>query len=61
MNGVLASGLCDYNPDVIDMVVKSETILKKYKSHHFGEGFNDMCMDKIYWKRSYMVNKGFFV
>jgi hypothetical protein len=57
-NGVLVSGLCDDNPEVLEKVVKSEPILKSYKSFHFGEEYNNMCMDPVSWRKSYMINNG---
>ena len=36
VNGVLASGLCDENPDIIHSVVKAEERLESYKVSHFG-------------------------
>ena len=59
-NGVLASGLCDYNPEVFKKVVRSEPIVKNYKSFHFGEEYNNMCLDRVSWRNSYMINNGFF-
>jgi hypothetical protein len=58
-NGVLASGLCDHNPEVFEKVVKYEPIVKNYKLFHFGEEYNNMCMDSVSWRKSYMINNGF--
>ena len=59
VNGVLASGLCDNNPEVINRVANVGSIVKKYKSSHFGVDYNTMCMDSFAWKNAYMVNNGF--
>ena len=59
-NGVLASGLCDHNPEVHGRVVKSGNLVKNYKILHFGEKYNTMCMDRVTWKNSYMINNGYF-
>ena len=58
-NGVLASGLCDYNPDVVDRIVFSEALVTDYKASHFGERFNDMCMDFKSWANAFKVNNKF--
>ena len=34
VNGVFASGLCDYNPDVVNRIVNYETYTNKYISNH---------------------------
>lgn len=60
VNGVLASGFCDYNPETFDKVMKVEPMVKGYKSSHFGKVYNSMCMDNVAWKHSFMVNNGFF-
>jgi hypothetical protein len=59
VNGVLASGLCDDNPDIIHSVVKAKERLENYKVSHFGEVYNTMCMDTKAWYTAYMVNNGF--
>lgn len=59
-NGVLASGLCDDNPDVLNKVVQSKLVVKNYKLLHFGEQYNTMCMDHAAWRTSYMINNGLF-
>ena len=59
VNGVLASGLCDDNPEVVNRIVKYESLIKDYKLKHFGEVYNNMCMDNNAWKNAYMINNGF--
>ena len=58
-NGVLASGLCDDNPEVIDKMVQSDPMIASYKSSHFGDDYKSMCMDSVAWKHAYMINNGF--
>ena len=56
VNGVFASGLCDYNPDVVNRIVKFETYIKKYKSNHFGYEYRYKCMEREAWKKNYLIN-----
>ena len=58
-NGVLTSGLCDENPDLVDRMMWSESLVADYKTNHFGEGFNDMCMDTLSWKKAHEINNLF--
>ena len=58
VNGVFASGLCDYNPDVVNKIVKYETYTKKYTSNHFGSEYRYKCMDRESWKKNYLINNG---
>ena len=59
VNGVLASGICEDNPEVINRTVYLEALIKQYKSIHFGFEYNAMCMDSIAWKNSYLINNGY--
>ena len=59
VNGVLASGLCDNNPEVVNRVVKYDSFIDDYKSRHFGEEYNSLCMDRKAWKYAYMIDNGF--
>ena len=59
VNGVFASGLCDDNPEVVNRIVKYESLLENYKSKHFGIEYNYMCMDNIAWKNAYLINNEF--
>ena len=59
VNGVLASGLCDHNPELHDSVLSAKAVVKKYKSFHFGGDYNSMCMNTLSWKKAYMVNNGY--
>ena len=59
VNGVLASGFCDDNPDAVDKMMKVDTMIEGYKSNHFGEVYKSMCMDTIAWKNNHMINNGF--
>ena len=34
VNGVLASGFCDDNPDTMNKVMKVEPMIENYKSNH---------------------------
>ena len=56
VNGVLASGLCDNNPDTIDKITKFESYREQYKLNHFGNDFNYKCMDEVAWKKNYLIN-----
>jgi len=58
VNGVLASGLCDDNPDVMKMVMKVKPMIKNYKSSHFGEEYNIKCMNSHSWRSAYQINNG---
>ena len=58
VNGILASGLCDYNPETFNKAMHVEPTLRAYKSRHFGEDYIMMCMDIVAWRNSYMVNNG---
>ena len=58
-NEVLASGLCDNNPEAIAKVINAEQMLKEYKQGHFGEDFQTKCMDSVAWKDNYLANNGF--
>lgn len=55
-NGVLASGLCDQNPDVVNRIVKYDTHIKNYISNHFGNEYQYKCMDKVAWRKNYLIN-----
>ena len=59
VNGVLASGLCDNNPNVVNRIVKYDSFIDDYKSRHFGEEYKNLCMDRKAWKYAYMINNGF--
>ena len=56
VNGILASGLCDHNPETFNKAMRVEPILRTYKSRHFGDNYINMCMDSVAWRNSYMVN-----
>ena len=58
-NGVLASGLCDDNSELFERVINAGKVVKNYKSFHFGDAYNTMCMDTYSWKRAYMINNGY--
>ena len=58
-NGVLASGFCDHNPDLVNMVAKAEETIETYKLSHFGSAYNSMCMDVTAWRSAYMANNGY--
>ena len=57
-NGIFASGLCDYNPDVTNRILKYVMYTKKYKSKHFGNQYKYKCMDRKTWKENYLINNG---
>ena len=58
-NGVLASGLCEDNPDVVDRMVVSNALVRDYKMSHFGESSNEMCMAYETWKKAYNLNNNY--
>lgn len=58
-NGVLASGICDHNPELLSTTGNSKEFVKKYKSFHFGENYIYMCMDPVAWKNAYILNNQF--
>ena len=58
VNGVLASGLCDNNPEVMKRIVKVKPMIKKYKASHFGEEYGVMCMNSDSWMNAYLINNG---
>lgn len=60
-NQILASGLCDDNPQAFERVVEARKMLNEYKLSHFGEDYSHMCMDTVAWKDSYLMNNGFQV
>ena len=60
VNGVLASGICEDNPEAINRTVHLKALIKRYKSIHFGLEYNEMCMDSIAWKNSYLINNGLY-
>ena len=59
VNGVLASGICDNNPEVVNRIVDYRSFIKDYKTRHFGVEYNHMCMDSVAWKNAYMMNNGY--
>ena len=60
-NGILVSGLCDYNPEVLDRTVVFNSYVTKYKLQHFGKEYFEMCMDTVAWKNSYHINNAFYI
>lgn len=60
VNGVLATGICEINPQLINRIVKYELLINEYKSRHFGAEYDDMCMDSIAWKNNYLINNDNF-
>ena len=60
-NGILASGLCEDNPDVVDRIVVSNALVKDYKRSHFGDSSNEICMAYKTWKKAYNLNNKYFV
>ena len=61
VNGVLASGFCDDNPESKNKVMKVQAMINEYKTYHFGEDYNDMCLDVVSWRTAYMNNNGFTI
>ena len=55
-NRVLASGICEDNPELLSNIVQYDSVIKSYKSSHFGEEYYDMCMDNVAWKNAYRIN-----
>ena len=58
-NGVLTSGFCDHNPDLVNMVAKAENTIEAYKMSHFGSDYNTMCMDVTSWRSAFVVDIGY--
>ena len=58
-NQVLASGICDDNPQAIGRVLDAKKMLNDYKLEHFGEDYSNTCMDTVAWKDAYLSNNGF--
>ena len=58
-NQVLASGICDDNPQVIGRMVEAKKMLSEYKLEHFGEDYSHKCMDTVAWKDAYLSINGF--
>ena len=59
-NGVLASRLCEDNPDVVDRIVVSNALIMDYKIRHFGESSNEKCMAYKTWKKAYNLNDKYY-
>ena len=57
-NNVWASGFCDDNADAINRVIEYQSTIENYRSKHFGDDYNDMCMDELAWKITYTYNNG---
>ena len=60
-NGVLASGICDNNPDALEKVLNADKLLETYKLEHFGDDYTSTCMDIVAWKRNFLRNNNFLV
>ena len=58
VNEILASGLCDDNPEVMKMIMKVQPMVKNYKSCHFGDEYDVMCMNSDAWMNAYLINNG---
>lgn len=56
VNGVLASGLCDDNPDLTKMMMKFRPMITNYKNCHFGSEYDEKCMNTDSWMRAYLIN-----
>ena len=59
VNDVLASGLCDNNPEAIENIMKTTNLLTKYKQTHFGQKYETTCMDTHSWKSKYFEINGY--
>ena len=59
VNDVLASGVCDHNPEAVETIVHTDQMLEKYKQVHFGHEYETMCMDAVAWRDSYLKNNGY--
>ena len=59
VNEVLTSGLCDTIPKNLGFALKTDTALKEYKLSHFGEYFDNKCMNAIAWKNAHIRNNFF--
>ena len=58
VNGVLASGICDNNPEAVNRIIDYRSFVEDYKTRHFGAEYNHMCMDSVAWKNAYVINNG---
>ena len=59
VSDVLASGLCDNNPEAIESLMKTANLLTKYKQTHFGQKYETSCMDTHAWKSKYFEINGY--
>ena len=58
VNDVFVSGLCDYNPEARNRIVKFRVMIDKYIQNHFGKEYHKMCLDDVSWKKRFMINNG---
>ena len=61
-NGVLVSGFCDINPELLISTAPATTTIEGYTSSHFNETYNTACMDKNnygYWYDTWMIKYGY--
>ena len=61
-NGVLVSGFCDNNPDLIATTTMAQNTVESYTASHFNETYNSMCMDVTsygYWYETWMFKYGY--
>ena len=59
VNGVLASGICDDNPDAVERIVEYESFMQDYRYRHFGKSYENTCMDRDTRKCAYVINNGY--
>jgi len=61
-NGVLVSGFCDINPELLISTAPATTTIEGYTSSHFNETYNTACMDVNnygYWYDTWMIKYGY--
>ena len=56
VNGIWASGFCEDNADVKNILTEYHSAVDDYKLRHFGKDYFNMCMDEMSWKIAYMRN-----
>ena len=58
VNDVFVSGLCDYNPEATNRIVKCRAMIDQYIQKHFGKEYHYMCLNDLSWKKCFMINNG---
>ena len=61
-NGILVSGFCDTNPELLTKTAPATTTIEEYTASHFNETYNSACMDvNSYgqWYDIWMIKYGY--